>query len=174
MPAAELPAPRPSPSASPWWIALGANLGDPPRTLPRAVHALGAVAGVTVEATSGLLRTAPVGPAQPAYTNAAVRIRSTLPPLALLAALQSIEASFQRRRTERWGPRTLDLDIVLGGPDGSRTLALPDLVVPHPWMHLRTFVLRPLLELDPHLLHPRSGLPLRAHLDALLSAEALI
>ncbi len=159
---------------APYWVALGSNLGDPPRTLLRAFRAIAAIAHVEVEAMSGLLATAPVGPAQPRYTNAVLRLRSTLPPLALLHALQAVEASFGRRRAERWGPRTLDLDIVLAGPGGKTLLDLPSLVVPHPWMHLRTFVLIPLLELDPLLVHPRAGASLAAHLDALLSSGALL
>jgi 2-amino-4-hydroxy-6-hydroxymethyldihydropteridine diphosphokinase len=161
-------------AAVPCWVALGANLGDPARTLTRAIDALRALPDVEVEAVSGFLCTAPVGPAQPRYVNAALRLRSRLPPLALLDVLQALEASFGRRRAERWGPRTLDLDIALMGAEGQAMLALPRLVVPHPWMHLRTFVLKPLLELDPHLVHPRSGLSLAAHLDALLSAGALL
>lgn len=135
-------------------IGLGANLGDREATLESAVARLAATAGVIVERTSPIYETAPVGPPQPSYLNAAVRARTTLDPEALLDTLLAIEAAHGRVRRERWGPRTLDLDIlVLCEP---ATLALrawrsPRLTVPHPHLLERAFALAPLLDVIPEL-----------------------
>ena len=138
----------------PAWVALGSNLGDPRAHVVRAVRWLDAVPGVRVVARSRLHRTAPVGPPQPDYVNAVVRVVTTLPPLALLRALQALEAAAGRQRRVRWGARTLDLDLIAWG---ERTLAHPDLTLPHPRMHERAFVLAPLCDIDPDWRHPRLG-----------------
>lgn len=135
-------------------IGLGANLGDRGATLESAVARLAATAGVVVERTSPVYETAPVGPPQPSYLNAAVRARTSLEPEALLDALLAIEAAHGRVRRERWGPRTLDLDVlVLCEPT---TLALRPwssarLTVPHPHLLERAFALAPLLDVIPEL-----------------------
>jgi 2-amino-4-hydroxy-6-hydroxymethyldihydropteridine diphosphokinase len=131
-------------------IGLGANLGDASRTVRAAASRL---SGLLAEAAiSPLYRTEPVGgPAQPDYVNAVVTGITALPPLELLAALRELEAAFQRTRSIPNGPRTLDLDLLLYGDE---ELLLPDLVVPHPRLAARRFVLAPLADLAPSLRVP--------------------
>jgi 2-amino-4-hydroxy-6-hydroxymethyldihydropteridine diphosphokinase len=142
------------------FLGLGANLGDRRATLAVARSALAAAAGVHRVAASALYETAPVGgPAgQPAYLNAVLRLETTLPARQLLALCLATEAAFGRRRDERWGARTLDLDLLLYG---AAVLDEPELVVPHPELHRRRFVLVPLAGLAPELLHPRLGKTVR-------------
>ena len=148
------------------WIAgigLGANLGDRRATLQSSVDALARRAGVSVRAVSPIYETAPVGPPQPAYLNAAVRAEVTLEPEALLDALLAIEAAHGRVRRERWGPRTLDLDVlVLCDPATlePRAVDTARLKVPHPHLLERGFALAPLLDVIPEL-GPRWGEALR-------------
>lgn len=137
------------------WVALGSNLGDRQATLRRALRWLDALPGVRVQRTSSFLRTAPVGPPQPDYLNAVARLVVHSGPLALLDALLTLEraAGRVRRPDERWGPRTLDLDLLhmtdaLGAP---LTLDHPRLTLPHPRLEERRFVLAPLCQIDPAL-----------------------
>lgn len=139
------------------WVALGANLGDPRTTLRRALRWLAALPQTSLERASSLHRTAPVGPPQPDFLNAVVRLRTRLAPEALLAALLTLEQAAGRERTIHWGPRTLDLDLLMMGEDGRREHTSPLLALPHPRMHERRFVLAPLAEIDPELVLP-SGL----------------
>lgn len=148
-------------------VALGSNLGDSAAHLRAARRALAELG--TVHAASSLWRTAPVGgPAgQDDYLNAVVRV-APLPelrdPAALLGALLAIERARGRRRRERWGPRTLDLDLLdVGGAVRSEA----DLRLPHPRMLERAFVLAPLLEVAPEWRHPASGTAARAAWAAL-------
>lgn len=128
-------------------IGLGANLGDAEATLRSAVAALRALPGSRLKAVSSLYASAPLGPAgQPDYLNAVALLDTALAPHSLLAALQAIEDAHGRLRLERWGPRTLDLDLLLLGHD---RIATTDLCVPHPEMTRRNFVLVPLLEIAP-------------------------
>jgi 2-amino-4-hydroxy-6-hydroxymethyldihydropteridine diphosphokinase len=131
------------------FVGLGGNVGDRLETLTSAVYALHDTDGVVVEDVSGIYETAPVGGvAQPPFFNAVVRLRTTLGPHALLRELQLTEAAYgrDRSREERWGPRPLDLDLLLYGDD---TVTSDDLVVPHPRLHERAFVLVPLIEVFP-------------------------
>ena len=132
-------------------IALGSNLGDREANMRRALDELGRSAGVQALRASSLHETAPVGPAQPRYLNAAAEIETTLKPRELLAACQEIESALGRVRTVKWGPRTIDLDIVLYSEQIVRE---PDLQIPHPLMHERAFVLEPLAEIAPDAVHP--------------------
>ena len=128
------------------YIGAGANLGDRAATLRGAMDALDAVANARVSAMSSLYETEPVGGVQqPAYLNMAARIETTLSPEALLGELQKIERTFGRRREGeiRWGPRTLDLDLLLFGNETRQTESL---TLPHPRMWERAFVLIPLRE----------------------------
>ena len=130
------------------YVGFGANLGDPARTLREAAVALGARAG-TVEAGSHIYRSRPVGLTdQPDFRNAVARIRTPLSADRLLDELLAVEAGFGRVRDVRWGPRTLDLDLIWyeGEERDDARLTLP-----HPRAHEREFVLRPLAELDPGL-----------------------
>lgn len=151
-------------SRLPVYIGLGANLGDPRRQVEQALVQLQDLPRSELAAVSSLYRTAPVGPAnQPDFINAVARLDTSLEPPALLASLQQIERSHGRiRNGERWGPRTLDLDILLVG---EQVLDLPHLRVPHPQMHVRAFVLAPLAEIAP----PELAIPGRGRLDGLLA-----
>jgi 2-amino-4-hydroxy-6-hydroxymethyldihydropteridine diphosphokinase len=126
------------------YLALGSNLGDRLGTLRRAVDLLG-VRGAAVVRSSRVYETEPIGPAQPEYLNAVVEVRTDLEPRALLEACLAIEADLGRVRGERWGPRTLDVDVLTYD---ERRVDEPGLTVPHPRMHERGFVLVPLAELD--------------------------
>ena len=133
-------------------IGLGANLGDRLATLKSAVLALelyGAVGAV-----SSLYASAPVGPPQPDYLNAAVLLESALSPQRLLAELLAVERAHGRERRERWGPRTLDLDL-LDSP--GLVLAEPGLTLPHPELTRRAFALAPLIDVAPQARDPHSG-----------------
>jgi 2-amino-4-hydroxy-6-hydroxymethyldihydropteridine diphosphokinase len=127
------------------FVALGSNLGDRQGHLAAAHDALGRLPGTRLVAASRVEETAPLGGMeQPAYLNQMVLLETSLDPHRLLAALQSIEQDHGRVRTERWGPRTLDLDIVAFG---DRRIRDPDLVVPHPELPNRDFWQRELSEL---------------------------
>ena len=131
------------------YVALGSNLGDRRAHLAAAFAALGALPGTAVDAVSALYETAPVGPpGQQDYLNAVVRLRTGIPPHALLEALLEIERGRGRVRAERWGPRTLDLDLLLHGDTLLRDARL---VLPHPAMLGRAFVLAPLNDIAPDL-----------------------
>jgi len=147
------------------YIGLGANLDDPRAHVEQAVADLAGLPGSGLEAISWLYRTAPVGPAdQPDYINAAARLRTRLAPPALLRALQQIERRHGRVRDgTRWGPRTLDLDILLFG---ARRSERPSLRLPHPEIRRRAFVLVPLAEVAPAAL----DIPGQGRLDVLLAA----
>jgi len=137
------------------YIALGSNLGERERNLREAVEALRKQHGVEVCRVSRFYETAPVGgPPQPDYLNGVVEIRTGLRAHDLLKKLQDIEKAFGRRRATRWGPRTLDLDLLLYG---DTVIETPDLQVPHPRLHERRFVLEPLSEIAPNLRHPVLG-----------------
>lgn len=135
------------------YIGLGSNLAEPVQQLLSALAALAALPHTQLLASSSLYASDPLGPAdQPRYVNAVAMLDSTLQPHALLDALQRIEQEQGRtRKAERWGPRTLDLDILLFG---NRILDDARLQVPHYHMHARPFVLYPLAELAPELLLP--------------------
>jgi 2-amino-4-hydroxy-6-hydroxymethyldihydropteridine diphosphokinase len=136
-------------------VGLGANLGDRLGSLRAATRALGDVAAV--KRASRVYETAPVGPAQPEFLNAAVLCAYEGTPEALLDELLAIEVRLGRVRGERWGPRTIDLDILW--IDGL-VYASDRLVVPHPHLHERAFAMVPLLEVAPWALDPRTGQPL--------------
>ncbi len=136
------------------YIGLGANLGDPVSTLRAAVLALAALPATALVAQSGLYASAPVDAQGPEFINAVVQLRTSLAPLVLLAALQAIENKAGRQRPYRNAPRTLDLDLL---SYGSTVCHTPQLTLPHPRLHLRLFVLAPLLELAPQLQLPGLG-----------------
>jgi 2-amino-4-hydroxy-6-hydroxymethyldihydropteridine diphosphokinase len=132
------------------YVGVGANLGDREATIRAAVDALPGVVGV-----SELRETEPVGVVdQPPFLNGAVRIETSLEPRALLEILLATERTLGRVREERWGPRTVDLDLLVYG---DLTVDEPGLRVPHPRLHERRFALEPLAELDPELVVPGLG-----------------
>ena len=128
------------------YIGMGSNLADPAEQLRSAVDALAQLPHTELIGVSAFYQSDSLLPGQPRYTNAVAALDSTLPPLELLEALQAIENGQGRERVERWGPRTLDLDIVLFG---DRLIDEPRLKVPHYHMQERAFVLYPLAELAP-------------------------
>jgi 2-amino-4-hydroxy-6-hydroxymethyldihydropteridine diphosphokinase len=137
------------------YVGLGANLGEREETLSNAIERLGEAEGVEVLAVSSLRETEPVGVVdQPPFLNGAVQLETTLPPRALLDLLLGIERSLGRVRGERWGPRVLDLDLLLYGGE---IVDEPGLRVPHARLHERRFALEPLAELDPRLEIPGRG-----------------
>jgi 2-amino-4-hydroxy-6-hydroxymethyldihydropteridine diphosphokinase len=130
------------------YIALGSNLGDRAGHLAAARAALAALPGTRLVAASTVEETAPLARMdQPPYLNQMVLLETSLDPRALLAACQAIERSRGRVRAERWGARTLDLDIVRYG---RRRIADPDLIIPHPELPNRDFWIRELAELEAH------------------------
>ena len=137
------------------YVGLGANLGRREETFERAVALLDAAAGVDVVAMSELRETDPVGVVdQPRFLNGAVAVDTTLSARALLDTLLAIERALGRVRAERWGPRIVDLDLLVYGDE---ILDEPGLRVPHPRLHERRFALEPLAELDPELVIPGRG-----------------
>ena len=134
------------------YIGIGANLGDREKTLQNAVGVLDAHPEIAVIATSAVYETAPIGGVdQPRFLNAVLQICTRLSVRKLLNYLLSVERQFGRTRRTRWGPRTLDLDILFYG---DAVIHQPGLQVPHPHLHERAFVLIPLCDLNPHLEHP--------------------
>jgi 2-amino-4-hydroxy-6-hydroxymethyldihydropteridine diphosphokinase len=129
------------------FLGLGSNLGDRLANLQRAVDLLASTEGVRVTASSRVYETEPVGgPSQPEYLNAVVEVETELGPRELLDACLAVEEELGRVRRERWGPRTIDVDVLMYGEE---RVDEPGLVVPHPRMPERAFVMTPLLELDP-------------------------
>ena len=128
------------------FVGLGANIGNPAAQLATALDSLDA-AGVLV-AVSGVYRSAPIGPEQPEFLNLVAKLAVSDGPYELLARCQALEAAAQRVRSERWGPRTLDVDVLLFG---DVTMRDPELQIPHPRLRERRFVLDPLAELAPEL-----------------------
>lgn len=147
------------------YIAIGSNLASPLEQVNAAVEALGEIPQSRIVAVSSFYRTPPLGPQdQPDYLNAAVVLETELDPEALLDNTQRIELQQGRvRKAERWGPRTLDLDIMLFG---HKTINTERLTVPHYDMKNRGFMLWPLFEVAPDLIFP-DGIPLRTILDNL-------
>jgi 2-amino-4-hydroxy-6-hydroxymethyldihydropteridine diphosphokinase len=130
------------------YLGLGANLGDRLGALQRAVELLDAIPRVRVLRSSRVYETDPVGgPPQPDFLNAVVEVETDLSPADLLLACLSVEERLKRARSVRWGPRSLDVDVLTYG-DEEVHWDQPDIQIPHPRMHERGFVLVPLLELD--------------------------
>jgi 2-amino-4-hydroxy-6-hydroxymethyldihydropteridine diphosphokinase len=136
------------------YIGMGSNLADPAEQLRSAVEALGQLPQTTLVGVSAFYQSDSLLPGQPRYTNAVAALDSSLSPIQLLDALQAIENDQGRERLERWGPRTLDLDILLFG---DRLIDEPRLKVPHYQIQERAFVLYPLAELAPADLHLPDG-----------------
>lgn len=136
-------------------VGIGSNLDDPVAQVRAAIIALTALIDTDLLAASSLYRNPPMGPQdQPDFVNAAVLLRTRLRPLTLLDRLQDIERQQGRIRSIHWGPRTIDLDLLLYG---DRLISEPRLTTPHPGLHERPFVLYPLAEIAPELEVPGHG-----------------
>ncbi len=147
------------------FIGFGSNIGESEKICRDAVRSLGRLSGVAVLEVSSLYSTEPVGKTdQGWFVNGVALCETVLGPRDMLYALQGVELQFGRVRAERWGPRTLDLDILLFG---ERRIDEPDLVVPHPRLHERRFVLAPMVEIEPELVHPVLGVTMKELLDRL-------
>lgn len=151
-------------------VGLGSNEGDRHENLVRALEELGRQCGVRLLRQSRFLETAPVGGpiGQSPFLNAAALLETCLDPEALLAALMHVEASLGRRRVERWGPRTIDLDLLLYD---ELVLSSSTLVVPHPRMAWRRFVLEPAAEIASAMIHPTTGWTVARLLEHLNTAK---
>jgi 2-amino-4-hydroxy-6-hydroxymethyldihydropteridine diphosphokinase len=134
-------------------IALGSNLGDSKQILNQALNLLSQTSGIELISYSSWYETVPVGPPQPNYVNGCAILETELLPKDVLQLLLKIEQQFGRIRQERWGPRILDLDILLYG---DLILEMPNLTIPHPRMNERAFVLVPLAEIAAHWIEPVS------------------
>lgn len=147
------------------FVGLGSNLGEREALIRQAVEALAALPETCMVKVSSLYDTEPAGEVeQPNFLNAACQIDTALTARQLLWNLLLIERRLGRVRQQRWGPRTIDLDLLLYG---NLVVDEPDLTVPHPELLRRSFVLVPLVELDPLLVHPITGQTLLAHLSEL-------
>ena len=134
------------------YLGMGSNLGDRLSHLTDALHLLKKADEIRVSAWSPVYETAPVGyESQPDFLNCVVEIETALSPHALLDVCMRIEAALLRERTVRWGPRTVDLDILFYG---DRVINEKRLTIPHPRLHEREFALRPMCDLAPEFLHP--------------------
>ncbi|MEO8279437.1 MAG: 2-amino-4-hydroxy-6-hydroxymethyldihydropteridine diphosphokinase [Ideonella sp.] len=137
------------------YIGIGANLGDPRAAVMAAIDECRAIERTQLSGVSSLYRSAPIDSSGPDYVNAVVEAETALTPLELLASLQQIEARHGRLRPYPNAPRSLDLDVLMYD---QQIIDLPDLTVPHPRMHERSFVLMPLLELAPRVEIPGRGI----------------
>lgn len=156
------------------WIGLGSNQGDRLALVRLGRAELAATEGVRLEASSALYCTAPVGgPAgQADFYNAVVQLATCLSPLELLRRCLAIEQRAGRKRLQHWGPRTLDLDLLLY--DDATCITTAELCLPHPRLHQRAFVLRPLCDLVPRQRHPGLGRSLTELLAALPAGPAVV
>lgn len=147
------------------FIGLGSNLGDREATIRAALEAIADLPQTDLLRVSSLYDTEPVGEVdQPNFLNAVALVDTELEPHQLLWNLMLVEKRLGRVRTQRWGPRTIDLDLLLFGDE---IIEQGDLRVPHPEIIRRSFVLVPLVELEPRLVHPGTGETMSAHLGRL-------
>ena len=143
------------------YISIGSNLNNPRHQVKSAIEKFKSAKNMTIEGISSWYRSLPMGPKnQPSYINGVIKISTKLSPKELLVTLQKIENTHGRVRTQRWGPRSLDLDILLYG---SLTINVDNLIIPHPGLKIRNFVLLPLADIAPRLV-----LPDGSSLDSLL------
>ena len=150
-------------------IALGSNLGNSNAILTGAIADLKRHPDITILKISPWYHTKPIGPPQPDYINGCLLAHYPHQAQSLLKALLDIEQTYGRERTLRWGPRTLDLDLILFG---STTLNTEFLTLPHPRMHERRFVLEPLADIYPDWQHPRLNQSVRQLLDHIKSSKS--
>lgn len=156
------------------FLGLGSNMGDPVSHCRTAADLISRINGVRIVGESSLYRTEPLGfKEQRWFVNAAVEIRTTLSPPNLLIALQDTERAMgrERRNQERWGPRLIDIDILLYDQE---IVEDEGLIIPHPEMHRRRFVLAPLAEIAPYMIHPQFGVTVKGLLERLEDKNKVI
>ena len=154
------------------YIGFGSNIGDRLVHIQNAIHALSKTEGITLQTVSSVYKTDPVGyEAQAHFLNGVAAIQTDLPPLSLLHTLKDIETAVGRQHRIRWGPREIDLDILIYG---DMCLQTEKLVIPHPEMHLRRFVLVPLVEIAPNLMHPVFQETVQTLLDSLEDDKSVL
>ena len=152
------------------YLGLGANLGDREAGINKALVELIRTGACRLIRISSLYATEPVGiKEQPEFLNAVAEIETDMPPLELLQAIRSVERKTGREKTFKWGPRVIDIDILLYG---DTCLTEESLEIPHPEMHKRAFVLTPLAEIAPQAMHPKLGLTAR-EMSAEIGAEGV-
>ena len=140
-------------------------MGDPARNCAAAERCIARLEGITVLRRSSLYRTQPVGVAEQGwFVNGVIEVRSSLPPRSLLDVLLAVENAMGRVRTVRWGPRIIDIDILFYG---QAVVDEDDLIIPHPRLHARRFVLVPLSEIAPHAVHPSYGVSVEGLMERL-------
>jgi 2-amino-4-hydroxy-6-hydroxymethyldihydropteridine diphosphokinase len=154
----------------PAFIALGSNLGDREENIQMAIDALRNSDGVSIRRMSSLLENPAVGgpPDSPPFLNAVAELRTSLPAHELLDRLLDIEQQLGRVRYQKWEPRIIDLDLILYS---DQIIDRPQLVVPHPLLHERDFVLRPLAEIAPQVVHPQLQMTVKEMLDRLAGVD---
>jgi len=140
------------------FIGLGSNLGDRKKNIENSVDLLVGTKKANLLKRAAYYETEPIGPNQPWFINTAIKIETSLSPEALLNRCKEVERRIGRFDTTHWGPRLVDLDLLLFG---DRVLSSEKLDIPHPQMETREFVLRPLIELEPELIHPELDIPLK-------------
>ena len=151
--------------SKPAYIGIGSNVGDKLENCRSAIQMVGRISGCRLTAQSDFFRTAPVGvEGHDWYVNGVIVLEAEIPVYQLLKSLLAIEADLGRERKKKWDPRSIDLDILLFGQDVTDE---QDLTVPHPYMHLRKFVLVPMTQLVPDLIHPILGKTMAELLDSL-------
>lgn len=136
------------------YLCLGSNLNNPIEQVKMAIKEIENIPKIEILNISSLYKTPPIGPEQPDFINVAIKIATTLSADDLLTKTQAIEQAHHRQRIIHWGPRTLDIDLILFDQESINT---DRLTVPHPYMHERAFVLVPLLEIEPTLKTPQHG-----------------
>lgn len=141
------------------FIGLGSNLGNRKKNIENSVDLFVGAKRINLLKRASYYETEPVGPNQPWFINTAIEVETSFTPEALLDRCKEVERKIGRVDTLHWGPRLVDLDLLLFG---DRTLNTERLEIPHPQMEKREFVLRPLIELEPKLTHPELGTPLKA------------
>ncbi len=147
------------------YIGLGSNLGDREKYVTSAIEMLSTTDGITINVVSKVYETKPVGYLQqPNFLNCVAEISTSLSPYQLLDVCMLIENELQRKRTIKWGPRTVDLDILFYG---DLVMAEDKLTIPHPLLHERGFVLLPMRDIAPDFLHPKLNLTIKALCEGL-------
>lgn len=151
------------------YIGLGSNTGNTIKNLHTAVEQIEKTEHIWMQKLSSIYITKPWGKTdQDDFVNQVIEIETLLSPVQLLSALQNIEIKMGRQRIVKWGPRNIDLDIILYG---SEIIHSPELIIPHPYAQQRLFVLIPLQEINPGIVFPDSGRPIREVLDRVIERE---